>query len=81
MSAFPRLLEYARPHRARLAAALAAMALYGAASAGLALLIQPIFDEVLPNRQNLLPITVAILAVYLVKGLGSYLSSYLITDV
>jgi subfamily B ATP-binding cassette protein MsbA len=81
VSAFRRLLEYARPHRARLAAALAAMVVYGAASAALAALIQPIFDEVLPNRQNLLPITLAILAVYLVKGVGSYLSGYLMTDV
>jgi ATP-binding cassette, subfamily B, bacterial MsbA len=81
VNAFRRLLEYARPHRARLAAALAAMVLYGAASAGLASLIQPIFDDVLPNRQNLLPITVAIVIVYLVKGVGSYLSGYLMTDV
>ncbi|HEY6362435.1 MAG TPA: lipid A export permease/ATP-binding protein MsbA [Vicinamibacterales bacterium] len=81
MNAFRRLLEYARPHRARLAAALAAMVLYGAASAALAALIQPVFDEVLPNRQNLLPITLAILGIYLVKGVGSYLSGYLMTDV
>jgi subfamily B ATP-binding cassette protein MsbA len=81
VSAFRRLLEYARPHRARLAAALAAMVLYGAASAALAALIQPIFDEVLPSRQNLLPIALAILAVYLVKGAGSYLSGFLMTDV
>jgi ATP-binding cassette, subfamily B, bacterial MsbA len=81
VSAFRRLLEYARPHRARLAAALAAMVMYGAASAALAALIQPIFDEVLPNRQNLLPITLAILVVYIVKGIGSYLSGYLMTDV
>src|SRR5687768_2834130 len=57
------------------------MVLYGAASAALAALIQPIFDEVLPTRQGLLPITLAILGVYLVKGLGSYLSGYLMTDV
>jgi subfamily B ATP-binding cassette protein MsbA len=81
VTAFRRLLEYARPHRARLAAALGAMVLYGAASAGLAALIQPIFDEVLPTRQHLLPITLAILGVYLVKGLGSYLSGFLMTDV
>lgn len=81
MSPLRRLLDYARPHRARLAAALAAMVLYGAASAGLAALIQPIFDEVLPTRQRLLPITLAILGIYIVKGLGSYLSGYLMTDV
>jgi subfamily B ATP-binding cassette protein MsbA len=76
-----RLLRYARPHRARLLAAVAAMVLYGAASAALAALIQPIFDEVLPNRENLVPIAAAILIVYLVKGVGAYLSGYLMTDV
>ena len=76
-----RLLRYARPHRARLLAAVAAMVLYGAASAALAALIQPIFDEVLPNRENLVPIAAAILVVYLVKGVGAYLSGYLMTDV
>jgi subfamily B ATP-binding cassette protein MsbA len=81
VNVFFRLLEYARPHRARLAGALAAMVLYGAASAGVAALIQPIFDEVLPTRQNLVPIAAAILIVYLVKGVGAYLSGYLMTDV
>jgi ATP-binding cassette, subfamily B, bacterial MsbA len=76
-----RLLRYARPHRARLLAAVAAMVVYGAASAALAALIQPIFDEVLPNRENLVPIAAAILIVYLVKGVGAYLSGYLMTDV
>jgi subfamily B ATP-binding cassette protein MsbA len=46
-----------------------------------AALIQPIFDEVLPNRENLGPIALAILGVYLVKGIGAYLSGYLMTDV
>ena len=81
MSPFLRLLAYARPHRARLASALAAMVLYGTASAGLAYLIQPIFDEVLPNRQNLAAVGVAILAIYLAKGVGAYASSYLMADV
>jgi subfamily B ATP-binding cassette protein MsbA len=81
VNVFFRLLDYARPHRARLVAALGAMVLYGAASAGVAALIQPIFDEVLPSRENLAPIAVAILVVYLLKGIGAYLSSYLMTDV
>jgi ATP-binding cassette, subfamily B, bacterial MsbA len=76
-----RLLQHARPHRARLGAAVAAMVLYGAASAALAALIQPIFDQVLPSRQNLFPVAGAILAVYLLKGIGAYLSGYLMTDV
>jgi subfamily B ATP-binding cassette protein MsbA len=81
MSVLGRLLKHARPHRARLAAALGAMVLYGAASAGLAALIQPIFDEVLPSRQNLAPIAVAILVIYVIKGASAYVSGYLMTDV
>jgi subfamily B ATP-binding cassette protein MsbA len=57
------------------------MVVYGAASAGVAYLIQPIFDEVLPNRENFGPVAVAVLLVYLVKGVGAYLSGYLMTDV
>src|SRR5919106_6902546 len=76
-----RLLEYARPYRRRLTAACGAMVLYGAASAGIAALIQPIFDQVLPTRENLVPIAAAILIVYFLKGIGAYLSGYLMTDV
>ena len=81
MKALYRLFAYARPHRARLAGALAAMVLYAAASAYLATLIKPIFDSVLPARQRLVSTIVAILVVYVVKGVGAYLSSYLMTDV
>ena len=81
MKALYRLFAYARPHRARLAGALAAMVIYAAASAYLATLIKPIFDSVLPARQRLVSTIVAILVVYVVKGVGAYLSSYLMTDV
>jgi len=81
VTVFLRLLEYARPHRGRLGWALAAMVVYGAASAGVAYLIQPIFDEVLPRREGLAPIAAAILVVYFVKGIAAYLSGYLMTDV
>ena len=76
-----RLLEYSRPYRGRLIAAVGAMVLYGAASAGVAALIQPVFDQVLPTRENLVPIAAAILVVYFLKGVGAYLSGYLMTDV
>ena len=81
MNALYRLLAYARPHRARLAGALAAMVLYAAASAYLATLIKPIFDNVLPARERLVSTIVAILVVYMLKGIGAYVSSYLMTDV
>jgi ATP-binding cassette, subfamily B, bacterial MsbA len=81
VSALYRLLAYARPHRARLAGALAAMVVYAAASAALATLVKPIFDSVLPARERLVSTIVAILVVYAAKGIGAYLSQYLMTDV
>ena len=81
MTEISRLLAYARPHRARLVGALGAMVLYAAASAALLTLIEPIFDSVLPTRQLLLRTIVSILVVYFAKGVGAYLSSYLMADV
>ena len=91
MSAFSRLLAYARPYRGRLAAAVAAMLFYAAASAGLVTLIQPLMDGVLgpgPDiplffgiRVTLGTWSAAVLVIYLFKGLGSYFSTYLMTDV
>ena len=78
---YSRLLEFARPYRGRLALALVAMAAYGAGSAGVLRQLTPILDEVLPNEQNLMPTITAILGFYFVKGLGAYLSGYLMTDV
>ncbi|MGE0862860.1 MAG: lipid A export permease/ATP-binding protein MsbA [Vicinamibacterales bacterium] len=77
MNPFLRLLRYATPHKAVMAGAAAAMVVYGAASAALAYLIKPIIDDVLTTQGNLAAITAAILVVYLLKGLGSYFSSYL----
>jgi subfamily B ATP-binding cassette protein MsbA len=76
-----RLLEYARPHRLRLAGAVLAMLVYGAASAGVAYLIMPIVDRVLTTGGGLGAVIVAILLLYFLKGLGGYLSTYLMTDV
>lgn len=81
MTPLRRLLEYARPHRGRLLVALLAMVLYGAGTAGTMWYIRPILDQVLPNQERLLPTIVAILAMFFLKGLGSYLSSYVMTDV
>jgi subfamily B ATP-binding cassette protein MsbA len=78
---FLRLLAFARPHRARLAAAAAAMVLYGAASAAVAFLIQPILDDGLTQGINVAQLAAAIVAIYLMKGVGAYLSGYLMADV
>ena len=53
MSSFSRLLAYARPYKGRLAAAVAAMLFYAAASAGLVTLIKPLMDGVLGDRLDI----------------------------
>src|SRR6266498_3185066 len=80
VNAFLRLIEYARPHRARLASAVAAMIVYGAASAYLAYLIKPILNETLPNGRDIGFIVAAILIAYLIKGIGAYVSDYWMAD-
>ncbi len=77
MNPFLRLLRYATPHKAIIAGAAVSMVVYGASSAALAYLIKPIIDDVLTTQGNLTSITAAILVVYLLKGIGSYFSSYL----
>jgi subfamily B ATP-binding cassette protein MsbA len=77
MDAFLRLLRYATPHRAVIAGAALAMLVYGIANAALAYLIKPVIDDVLIAQNDLEMIAVAILVVYLLKGLGAYFSSYL----
>ena len=57
------------------------MVVYGVASASVAALVKPIFDKVLPSRENLGLVSTAIVAVYLLKGLAAYLSSYWMADV
>ena len=81
MNAFLRLIQFARPYRGRLAAALVAMLLYGAASAYVALLIKPIFDKVLPGIESPWTTAARIFAAFVAKGLGAYFSVYLMTDV
>jgi len=90
VNAFSRLFAYARPYRGRFAAALTAMLFYAAASAGLALLIKPLMDGVLGNRTDI-PVygfaidlrtwSLAVLTIYLFKGLGAYFSTFLMTDI
>jgi subfamily B ATP-binding cassette protein MsbA len=81
---FRRLLGFTRPYRGRLAAALAAMVAYGAATAYLAKLIKDIVDDVLvkdAQPARVFEVTAVLVGVYLVKGVGAYLSAYWMTDV
>jgi len=76
-----RLFGYAKPYRIRLVWAVAGMIVYAVGSAGLAWLVRPIFDNVLVDQQRLSFTMWAIVVVYLLKGIGSYVSSYLMADV
>src|SRR6476659_1379277 len=57
------------------------MMIYAVGSAGLAWLIKPVFDSMLPKQQEVALIAWGIVGVYLLKGIGSYVSSYLMADV
>src|SRR5262245_19304529 len=76
-----RLFEYAVPYRRRLGWAIVGMVVYAIGSAGLAYLITPIFHNLLPKQQDVALVAWAIVFVYLLKGIGSYGSSYLMADV
>ena len=81
MNVYSRLLEFSRPYRGRLAIAVVAMIVYGAASYGLLRQVEPIFDKVLPDREQVPETILTILAMYFAKGVGAYVSGYLMTDV
>jgi subfamily B ATP-binding cassette protein MsbA len=83
-----RLFSYAKPYRGRLLWALAGMIVYAAGSGGLMWLIKPIIDSGLDRKPGvaggawgITEIAWGIVLVYLLKGIGSYVSSYLMTDV
>src|SRR6476660_8172690 len=76
-----RLFGYSKPYRGLMAWALAGMIVYAVGSAGLAYLIKPIFDNVLPKQQDVARVAWAIVGVYFLKGIGSYVSSYLMAAV
>src|SRR5262245_60722439 len=57
------------------------MVVYGAASAGLAALIKPIFDDVLRTQANLARVIASLIGMYFLKGASGYVSAYLMADV
>ena len=77
------LVEYMWPHRWRFAAALVFMALVAASTAGSAYLMQPMIDGIFAERRTdlLLPISAAILAIFVVKGVSAFSQAYLMNDI
>jgi subfamily B ATP-binding cassette protein MsbA len=78
---FSRLLRYSAPYRGRLALAIAAMGVYAYGSYWLATLVEPIFDQALPNQTAVPRVAALILAAYVLKGLGGYASGILMASV
>ncbi len=76
-------MSYARPYRGRFIVALLAMLLYAGAQAGVGALVAPIIGRVLPGKSDTAFRfwAAAIIVAYLAKGLGSYFSTYLMTDI
>ncbi len=81
MNALRRLYRYSAPYRRRFYAAVFWMVLYGAGSAYLVSLIGKVFDQVLDRGQQLWWVASCIVAASVLKGVGGYLSAYLMTDV
>ncbi len=76
-----RLYKYARPYGRRLIWAVLAMVVYAVGNTGLAVLIKPIVDRTLPNQEKVWLMAGGIVGLYFVKGIGSYVSSYLMAYV
>ena len=57
------------------------MILYAAANAGIVAQIRPMIDEVLGGRMAFGMFAAVIIGGYLIKGVGAYFSTYLMTDV
>jgi subfamily B ATP-binding cassette protein MsbA len=61
--------------------AIVGMIVYAIGTAGLPYLIKPIFNDVLPRQQDVSFVAWAIVVVFLLKGVGSFVSSYLMAGV
>jgi subfamily B ATP-binding cassette protein MsbA len=77
-----RLLRYTKPYRGRLWLALLAMMVYAWGAVAIAQLVKPIFDKLLvPVPHDVTKVALKLLGAYFLKGVGAYVSGYLMTDV
>ncbi len=74
MELYKRLLKLARPHWLRFIFAMVCMAVVGATTGAAAFLVKPAMDDIFLNRDAvaLKWIPVAVVTIYLLKGLGNY---------
>jgi len=82
VNALLRLLGYARPYRGRTVIAFVAMAIYAAGSAYTAWLIKDVLDNL--NQGHVAGVAFVagqVVVAYFLKGLGGYVSTFLMADV
>jgi len=73
-----RLFAYTRPYRGLLLVSWVATAGYAAAGAGLAHMVEPIFDRVLIENVQVWSVSATILGLYALKGLCAFLSTTMV---
>ena len=76
-----RLFNYTRPYRGLLLVSWLATAGYAAAGAGLAHMVEPIFDKVLIRHVDVVSVGLTIVLLYALKGLCAFLSTTLVANV
>jgi subfamily B ATP-binding cassette protein MsbA len=74
MDLYKRLLELSKPHWVKFLFAMLCMAVVGVTTAAAAFLVKPAMDDIFLNRDavTLKWIPVAVILIYLLKGLGNY---------
>jgi len=75
-----RLLGYAKPHRSLIFTGWFATVLYGLSNAALVSMIRPIVDDVLIKTVRFWEVAIAIVSLYVIKGLGAYFSTTLFSE-
>ncbi|MEO3432934.1 lipid A export permease/ATP-binding protein MsbA [Inquilinus sp. CAU 1745] len=75
--------EHLRHHLGTIALAILCMALVAASTAAMAKMMEPIIDTIFTERRGdmLVPVAAAVLAIFLVKGFGTYAQSVLMNNV
>jgi len=81
MDIFKRLLQLAKPHAAKFIIAMFCMLVVGATTSALAFLVKPALDEIFlkKNADMLVLIPIAVIVIYIVKGVCSYTQTILMS--
>ncbi len=81
MDIFNRLLQLAKPHASRFILAMFCMLVVGATTSALAFLVKPALDEIFfkNNSDMLMWIPVAVIVIYLIKGVCNYTQTILMS--